>query len=452
MTTESDQHGGLRPVLARILPPVGDRRFWLTQGLVLAVFGAHIAVHTEVGGVPDVLVAAAYAFPVVYAALEFGSRGAVATTGLVVLLTLPYIVDDALAGASVDLGGHLTELAVLAVVAPVVGVVVERERVARRAHEAAEIRYRAIFEAGGVPALVLDEDGHVQEANPAAATVLHDRLAGRGLGDVLGEDAAAAILGGHPPSILRVSEGLELRLVVSPVESGEGERLTQVLFQDVTEEAAGTRRIRTFALAVLVAQEEERRRIAQELHDEALQLVVELRRRVERAARRATGGAGELLEARSLADQVIDELRTVALRLRPADLDDLGLPASLERLVADARRRGAPAELLVAGAQPPLAPAVALALYRVAQEALTNAEHHAKARAIALRLAFEPDMVTLEVVDDGAGFDPEGLAEGDRGAHLGLLGMRERLQLVGGLLDLDSAAGRGTRVVATVPL
>lgn len=453
MSREPARWARWREVPATLLPPVGDARFWLTQALVLAVTAAHVVAHVVIGGVAEVLVVAAYAFPVVYAALEFGFRGSMATTGLVVVLTLPYVVDDALTGARSDFAGHLTELVVLLVIAPVVGVVVERERAARIAHEAAETRYRALFAASGVPALVLDEAGRIQEANPAAETVLGARtIAGTPLGDVLGDDAATAILAGGEPTRLRLSKGVDVRIVASAVESDGGGRLTQVLFQDVTEETAGNRRTRTFALAVLVAQEEERRRIAQELHDEALQLVVELRRRVERAARHAGEEAGELREARALADEVIDELRTVALRLRPAELDDLGLAASLERLVAEARRRGAPAELVVAGrpADPP--PAAGLALYRVAQEALTNAEHHARAGAIVLRLGTTGGSLCLEAGDDGVGFDADRLAESERGGHLGVLGMRERLELVGGRLRIESAPGKGTRVTAEVPL
>lgn len=441
--------GGRR--LAAALPPVRDVRFWLTQALVVAVFGAHVAAHVTVGGTVEVLVPAAYAFPVLYAALEFGRRGSIATTALVVLLTLPYVIDDALTGSTSDFAGHLTELIVLIVVAPVVGAVVEQERAARRAHEAAEVRYRALFEAGGVPALVLDEDGTIQEANPAARTVLRDRLEGRRLGDVLGEDAAAAVLRGSVPETLELPEGLELSLVVSPVERLEGPPLLQVLFRDVTEEAAGARRTRTFALAVLVAQEDERRRIAQELHDEALQLVVELRRRIDRAARRQAGDTAELASARSLADEVIDELRTVALRLRPAELDDLGLTASLERLVDDARHRGLAASLAVDPVSPAPSPAAALALYRVAQEALTNAEHHARPTAVTVRLAAGDEDFQLEVRDDGVGFDPARLVDAGRDGHLGLLGMRERLELVGGALRVDSAPGQGTTVVARVP-
>ena len=240
-----------------------------------------------------------------------------------------------------------------------------------------------------------------------------------------------------------------LRPVVSRAENSDGHRLTEILFQDITEEASGHRRACAWALAALGAQEEERRRIAHELHDEALQLVVELRRQVERAARSAPGAEDQLHDARDLTDALIGELRTVAFRLRPPDLDDLGLVASLERLVAEAGRRGTAVELHADNDTTPLPPAAALAFYRVAQEALTNAEHHGHASHVTLHLSPGPDTISLRIDDDGIGFDVK-RAESQAGqGHLGLVGMRERMQIIGGTLQIRSAAGQGTTIIAT---
>ncbi len=441
------------------LPPLRDRRFWVTQALVLAVFAAHVAIHAATAGsrpdalIPDAFIGVAYAMPMLYASLVFGFRGAVATTVLVTVLLLPYVIGDAAGGGNrVDFAGHLLTLVILDIVTPVAGYVVEGERSARQAHEAAERRYRVLFEGSGVPAVVLDEDGRIQEANPAAGSLLRGTLEGRALADVLGSQAAEGLLGPDPPARLRVARGLELRPVVSRADNSQGHRLTQILFQDVTEEASGHRRARAWALAVLAAQEEERRRIAHELHDEALQLVVELRRQVERAARSAPGAGEQLRDARDLADTLMSELRTVAFRLRPPDLDDLGLVASLERLAAEARRRGTAVELHAAKDTPPLPPAAALAFYRVAQEALTNAEHHGRASHVTLCLSLEQDAVSLRIDDDGTGFDVRRADSQAGQVHLGLVGMRERMQIIGGTLQVRSAAGQGTTVIATAEL
>jgi signal transduction histidine kinase len=127
-------------------------------------------------------------------------------------------------------------------------------------------------------------------------------------------------------------------------------------------------------------------------------------------------------------------------------------PVLLERLVAEARRRGTPAEIEVEGREPALPPDFALSLYRVAQEALTNAEHHARAQHVGLRLDFSDSSAVLVVEDDGVGFVVGDAAASEANAHLGLLGMRERLQLVGGTLEITSAVGEGTTVAAAVRL
>ncbi len=437
--------------VARYRPPLRDGRFWIVQGLVFGIFAVHTVLHVALGEHPGGVVIVVYTIPVLYAALEFGFRGSVATTALVVVLSLPYIVDDALTGARVDFVGHALELAVLVVVAPVVGWAVEAERAARRSHEAAEVRYRSLFEASGVPAVVLDAQGCVQEANPAAESLL-GALTGTPLVDVLGEATLSAVLAPNPPARLDVAAGLQLHPIVSHLQGADGLPITQVLFQDVTEEAVSYRRARTWALAVLAGQEEERRRLTHELHDNALQLVVELRRLVERAARSASVEHELLFDARELADEILGELRTVAVRLRPPDLDDLGLVASLERLVDDRRRRGVFVDLEIDGTNIPLMPEISLALYRICQEALTNAEHHARASRILVRISFGLGEVTLAVSDDGIGFNVDRAEDEPESGHLGLLGMRERAQLMGGQLSIRSMPERGTLVVAEVPV
>ena len=455
MTPARRLPGRIMQKAAGYLPPLLDPRFWITQALVLAIFAAHVVLHAATARhrpdalIPDAFIGVAYALPMLYAALVFGFGGAVATTVLVTVLLLPYVVMDATSpGETVDFAGHLLTLAILVIVTPVVGYVVQGERSARRAHEAAELRYRELFEGSGVPAVVVDEAGRIQEANPAAGSLLARTLEGRPLAGVLGQQAADGLLGPDPPARLRVAQGLELRPVVSRADNSGGHRLTLILFQDVTEEASGHRRARAWALAVLAAQEEERRRIAHELHDEALQLVVELRRQVERAARSAPGAEEQLRDARDLADALIGELRTVAVRLRPPDLDDLGLVASLQRLAAEASRHGTAVELH-AGTDAALPPAAALAFYRVAQEALTNAEHHGHASHVTLSLSPEPNAISLRIDDDGTGFDVKRAESQTDQVHLGLVGMRERMQIIGGTLQIRSAPGQGTTITAT---
>jgi len=198
---------------------------------------------------------------------------------------------------------------------------------------------------------------------------------------------------------------------------------------------------------VLSAQEAERRRIAQELHDEVGQsmtaVLLELKRAADRTSDREL--RAELQHAQETTRESLDEVRRLARRLRPGVLEDLGLVSALTALATDfsthtglAVRRRLDADL------PPLDRERELVLYRVAQESLTNAARHADAGNVELRLRRTADGVVLSVSDDG-----RGLGAAREGA--GIRGMRERALLVGAALDIDSAPGGGTRVRLSVP-
>jgi len=197
---------------------------------------------------------------------------------------------------------------------------------------------------------------------------------------------------------------------------------------------------------VLSAQETERLRVARELHDEIGQLLTALLLRVEHAAAAGTGSedwgdtAAELRRS-------IDVVRRIARELRPEALDDLGLREALAAMCSRMTQPGGPAIVCeLAGELPDLAPAAELAVYRVAQEAVTNALRHASASRVVLTLTHERGVVTLAVDDDGRGID----AGAQDGA--GVMGMRERALLLGARLDLASApGGRGARLRLTVP-
>jgi two-component system sensor histidine kinase UhpB len=210
-------------------------------------------------------------------------------------------------------------------------------------------------------------------------------------------------------------------------------------------------RLRRLPGRILRAQEEERRRIARELHDEAAQSITSLLVRLRLLER---AGAPEVAqqrvqELRELTMLALDDVRRIAVELRPSVLDDLGLVAALRAHVDAVNAAGGVAiGLAVAGMDGRLPPEVELALYRVAQEAITNARRHAQASRAAVRLIRDGAHVVLEVTDDGVGFDPAAVQAGRGG--LGLAGMRERLALIGGDLALRSAPGRGTTVTARV--
>jgi signal transduction histidine kinase len=205
---------------------------------------------------------------------------------------------------------------------------------------------------------------------------------------------------------------------------------------------------------VMSAQEEERRRIARELHDETTQQLTVLAMQLGLAMPH-DAHTRELLErSRALVATMVDDIHRVIYDLRPSMLDDLGL---LPAVRAFAEKRLVPAGVDVNCefpiSIPPLSPELTTALYRVAQEAVNNVARHAHASAVLIACTITDSHLTLEIEDDGAGFEPARVAQPrETGEGLGLLGMRERLTLVGGELEIESEPGRGTRVIASAPL
>ncbi|MFZ6029223.1 MAG: sensor histidine kinase [Chloroflexota bacterium] len=200
--------------------------------------------------------------------------------------------------------------------------------------------------------------------------------------------------------------------------------------------------------AITAAQEEERRRLARELHDDTIQALIALKQRIQLRQLDFAHEAAGLQEIATLTEQAIENLRRLTRALRPIYLEDLGLVTALEML---AREMGTAANLPVAfqcqGTERRLEPAAELALYRMAQEALSNVVRHAQASHATLHITFTPQTVTVQVVDDGKGFDvPKSPAEFAPGGHYGLLGLYERAELIGARLEIRSTPGTGTQV------
>jgi two-component system sensor histidine kinase UhpB len=199
----------------------------------------------------------------------------------------------------------------------------------------------------------------------------------------------------------------------------------------------------------LAAQEQERARVARDLHDEVNQSLTALLLRLEAARVKAPVElAHELADTKALANQAMEELLTLARQLRPTALDDHGLKAALAGHVQEMGRRGTMEASFEAHGDFSALPAdVQLVLYRVAQEALSNATQHSGAEHVRVRLGRAGDRVELTVEDDGSGFTFDRAARG-----LGIAGMRERTLHVGGDVQVDSRPDTGTRVRLTVPL
>ena len=215
--------------------------------------------------------------------------------------------------------------------------------------------------------------------------------------------------------------------------------------------------MRFYARRITHAQENERQRIARELHDDTIQSLIVVSRRLEtlaasdeRLPEAITQGIKEL---RELTGGVIQRVRRFSQDLRPSILDDLGLLPALEELTTDLNRQaGLQAEFQVLGTKRRLSSEVELTLFRIAQEALNNVRKHAQATRVVLTVEFINGAVQMTVQDDGKGFIPPKLTEHLVAVgKLGLLGMYERARLIGGMLTVESAPGQGTRVIVKVP-
>jgi two-component system sensor histidine kinase UhpB len=214
---------------------------------------------------------------------------------------------------------------------------------------------------------------------------------------------------------------------------------------------------RTSSGRALAAQENERRRLARELHDEVGQALTTVKINLD--TMRIVGADDPEAQAELLEDGVqlvgraLEQVRDLSLLLHPAMLDHLGLEAALRWLLhSQAQRAGYQVTYTAAPLAPPPAPAAALICYRVAQEALTNVARHARATHVRLDLRDAAGWLQLTVADDGAGFDPARMRERARhGGSMGLLSLQERAALGRGHLRIDSAPGRGTTLTLRLP-
>jgi signal transduction histidine kinase len=218
-----------------------------------------------------------------------------------------------------------------------------------------------------------------------------------------------------------------------------------------------TEQLRALTQRLATVQEEERARVSRELHDSVGQALTAIRLHLALLQKEAGirgGRPGEILDGLfALADETLEEIRQMAFELRPAILDDVGLPAAV-RIYAErfAKRSGirvdleCPPEL---GLRSPVAEA---SLFRVIQEALTNVAKHAGAACVRVKLERTPEGLVLDVADDGCGFDPSPRDAGEFRGGFGILSMRERVEALDGSFTLRTAAGHGTSLHMEVPL
>ena len=240
--------------------------------------------------------------------------------------------------------------------------------------------------------------------------------------------------------LARLAEGLEVQV------EARSQQLAEALAELRLKEA----RLRELSQRAVAALEDERRAIGRDLHDSAGQALTAIRIHLQVIAQHPEAPEVVREHARrtfELVDRALAEIRRAVRALGPAVLDDVGLREALVRMCEDMAEAGGLDLELALDPALPADPATDATVYRVVQEAMTNVVRHARARRVGVSVSVDDDGMTVAVTDDGQGFVP-----GDRSGSHGMSGMRERVELLGGELDVDSTPGGGTRVHARVPV
>jgi len=254
--------------------------------------------------------------------------------------------------------------------------------------------------------------------------------------------------------------GKWLHFTASPIKNKDGVIIGAIeTLQDITEEKQLQENRRSYVQLITEAQEEERKRIARELHDDVSSSLLFLIQRLDMIVSDNRSKQSRALKEkvdilRSHAVETLEQLRRCAQDLRPPILDDLGLVAALEWVTEDMEKNyGIIAHVEVTGTERDLPAEVQLPLFRIAQEALGNVRRHAEASIATVNLSFEDDGITMTVSDNGKGFEvPERIENLLSAGSLGIMGMYERARLLNGTLEIKSELGKGTTIVMEAPL
>jgi PAS domain S-box-containing protein len=341
--------------------------------------------------------------------------------------------------------------------------IAERQRV-EQALRSSEARYRDVFASATDALLVVDRQGCVLEANAAAealAAIPSPSMLGRELGELFGASCAqycAKLLAGEAAherfetSISRADgERLDIEVRATLLKQDASARLL-VVVTDVTQRKRALERHAMLSRKVLLAQEEERARVARELHDELGQILTAIRLEMGWFKKRIDADSEVDMdmfhEAVKLIERAADESRRICRGLRPPLLDDLGLEPAVRLLVEEFEEHAQVETSLALDVDESVhvPREFALCTYRIVQEALTNIGRHAHAKHAEVRLCVSEGRLELELADDGVGFDPA------RRHGTGIEGMSERANLVNGTLSIHASPGGGTRVSFVVTL
>jgi two-component system sensor histidine kinase DegS len=379
---------------------------------------------------------------------------------------------------------HKDEVELLTAIGNQIGVAVENallcehEREVAEQLRASEERYRELFESANDAIWVHDLTGNIVAANKASEQLLGYTLqellqmkavnvtaflSDEGL--KLAREIRRKLLEKQPVAqpyeqhIIRKDGTEAILMMTTNLVTDKGEPVAfQHIGRDITEEKRMRENLRYYLQQVTMAQEEERRRIARELHDETIQALIVLSRQLDDLASRANDQSKEdKLQLERLWQQtnsIMEGLRRLSQDLRPATLDRLGLLPALEWLASDiGKHSGITIEVKKQGAERRVVPEAELVLFRIVQEALNNIWRHSQATSAEVIVDFDDSRTRMTVKDNGKGFLIQNtMGDLTKDGRLGLAGMRERARLLGGSLKLESEPGKGTTVTIEAPV
>jgi PAS domain S-box-containing protein len=375
---------------------------------------------------------------------------------------------------------HSEDIELLSSIGNQIGVSIENARLYRQQREtaaqlqASEKRYRTLFESANDAIWVHDMAGSILAVNRACAELTDysvEELGGMNVrsflrdgGLALARQVRARLLRGEAldepyEQVLIRKDGTEavLRLSTSLVTREGRPTAFQHIARDVTEDKRIQRNLISHLQQVVRAQEEERKRIARELHDDTAQILGSLSREVDNFIRKKSyllpDEVAFLKYLREQLNRGLQEVHRFSQDLRPSVLDDLGLSPALKSLVAKMKERsGIDVELRVVGRQRRFAPEVELLVFRIVQEALNNVKRHSNASKACVVVAFAEGRTRLTISDNGQGFElPRRTDDFLQCGKLGLAGMQERARLLGGTMEVHSAPGDGTTIILEIP-
>lgn len=486
------------PLSSRVSRVMANYRFWL----VVAMFALGVVLHypqqilgtdspsllSSLGLTRHAVERVFLLLPVTYVGLVFGLKAGLASLGVALAIMMPRAI-----WVSPSPPDAIFESVGIIIIGGVVNLWFHfhRRDIARR--KSAEAMLTKIIDGSSIPAFVVNKQHVVTHWNTAL-----ESLSAIKKGEIIGTDEqwrafypekrpvmADLIVDGVKPTRIAEhyggkykksrlierayeaedwfptlgGEGRWLHFTASPIRNDLGQVIGAIeTLEDVTERKNAERNLRRYLQEITRAQEEERKRIARELHDDTAQDMVILLRQVDQlmlAVDKLSPPDAELMEQlRKQTSKIMDGVHRFSQDLRPSVLDDLGLLPALEWLTSDLTEHfGIAVEMKVKGSVRRFSPETELVVFRIAQEALRNVWKHSGASKARVTLKFGDDKAVLTVEDEGKGFElPERIDDLTVAGKLGLAGMQERAQLIGGKLSLRSEPGKGTTLTLEVPV